>query len=282
MVSGASIGAIVGALFAEGNLSRLESLAEEMDWQQSARLFLEAGLPRSGLIGGRNVRRLLRDLMGNARIESLPLPFAAVATDLRTDEEVVLDAGGLVEAVWASISLPGIFAPKCREGRWLIDGGLVNPVPVNLSRALGAEFVIAVEVNLNEGAPDARTGEARDPRSRDLLESLAPGLSSYFARLQRRLSGGCGCFRRRASKPRKGTRDEPNIFEVLTRTLRIAENSITRLRLKSDPADLLIQPAVSRIGTLEFHRAEEAIEAGRRAVEEQAEAIARLTRKSRR
>ncbi len=285
-VVGASIGSVAAAAHAAGALPALEHLAESMDWKQAASLFLEIGLPRSGLLEGRRILALLRELIPETHIEKLPIPCAAVATDLRNQTEVVIERGDLHEAIRASIAIPGIFTPVRHDGAWLVDGGLVNPLPVSVARKAGARSVIAVDINLRHGTPAAdlahRTvADARPPVLRT-LDKLAT-----LARWKQRIEAG------EAGSPpeEKGLRPfleslfglqepprnaSPTMLEVLTRSLRTGENAITRERLLREPPDLLIQPAVGHIGTLEFHRSAEAIRAGYAAAMEQTAAIAAL------
>jgi NTE family protein len=262
VVAGASAGSIAGAAFAANRLAVLRDLARHMDWHRAAALFLEVGLPRSGLLTGRKVIRLLRDVLGAGTIEELRLPFAAVATDLHDQGEVVFDGGDLLSALRASIAIPGIFTPVHREGRMLVDGGLVNPLPVSVARRLGATYVIAIDVNLRPGRgcePPRAAGTSAPEGVRRILDSL-----------RRRLSGP---ERGAAAPDRRGSM---TVFDVLAQTIRIVENQIARTRLVAEPPDLLIQPAVGDLMTLEFHRAEGAMAAGAAAVDAAADSLAAL------
>ncbi len=145
-VAGSSIGALVGAVYASRGIEQLKEVVVHLDRRQLLSL-LDVGLRHAGLIDGKRVADELREQIRQPEIQGLNLPFRAVATDLNTGEEVVLDRGDVIEAVRASISIPGVFTPVARGDRLLVDGGLTNPVPVSLARALGADFVIAVDVN---------------------------------------------------------------------------------------------------------------------------------------
>ena len=145
-VAGASMGALIGAVYAAGvETERLEEIALNMDLKQTA-LMLAPTIARSGLIEGGRVREFIKSFVGDANIEELKIPFAAVATDINTGEEMVIDRGSVAEAVRASISVPGIFTPVRLGERFLVDGGLVNPVPISVVREMGAEAVMAVNV----------------------------------------------------------------------------------------------------------------------------------------
>jgi len=228
MVVGTSIGSMIGALYVMNRLEEAERVAASLtSWTQIARLFIEVKIPRMGLIDGRNIMAMLSTVIPDVAIEQLPLPYIAIATDLRTHEEVALQHGSLYHAIRASISIPGVFTPVRHERRWLVDGGLVNPLPISVARANGATHVIAVDINL---ATDAAHAES-------------------------------------------AAEDDPSTLEILTRSFRIGENSITRERLLREPADILIQPLVGHIGTLEFHHATTCIEAGYRATLRHRDAI---------
>jgi NTE family protein len=262
-VAGCSAGAVVGAVLAAGRRELLDDLAHHLDWRKAASLLLEIGLPRSGLLTGRHVERFLGEVIGTASIEQLQLPFAAVATDLESRAEVVLNSGPVVAAIRASISLPGILTPARQQGRYLVDGGLVNPLPVSVARAMGATVVVAVDVNLRPGRgchtpPTARTaGRAAALAS---AHGLLEGTMRRLPRLQQPLEQ----IKRRWIAQRA----TPSIFDVLTMTTRMIENSITNSRLLTDPPDILIQPAVGDIATLDFSRVAQIIAAGEAAARE--------------
>lgn len=145
-VAGTSIGAVVGAVYASGKIGALEDVALQLDWRQIVS-FLDVVFPKSGLIDGKKIADFVRTHVTPKNIEDLTLPFCAISTDLETGSEVVIRKGDVIEAVRASISIPGIFTPVRRNGMILVDGGLVDPVPVRVVREMGADFVIAVDLN---------------------------------------------------------------------------------------------------------------------------------------
>jgi len=146
MIAGASAGALVGALYAQGkSLSQIEELATSMSWKKIAPL-VDIALPRTGFIGGRRIKDLVSSIIGDVKFEDLPIPFSCVAADIMTGEKVVINRGSVVEGVRASISIPIIFTVVKQKGRYLVDGGLVDPVPVSVVRQMGADFIIAVNV----------------------------------------------------------------------------------------------------------------------------------------
>ena len=160
-VAGTSIGALVGGVYASGQLDRLERLALSLDWRRVMYYFLEFSLPRSGLVDGQRIVETLEDHVSALTVDGLPMPYAAVATDIYSGQEVRLDGGNLVQAIRASIAIPGMFTPVERDGKVLADGGLSNPLPVNVVRDLGAEVVIAVDITA--GNPPLEQAGNDDP-----------------------------------------------------------------------------------------------------------------------
>lgn len=271
-VVGTSAGALFGAAFAAGRHDVANTLSTTLDWRRMLELFVEVNLPRSGLLSGRRIQRLLNELTDGNTFGTLNLPFAAVATNLRTEREVVLDSGLVDQAVRASIAIPGVFTPVVRNGCLLVDGGLVNPLPVNVARAMGAEFVIAVDVNLNVSAMNRPSHDPLPAASRPQAAPVANGerpaawrqmLDDWSTRLPPMREASHAAFARWF----KADPESASIFEVLTQTFRLVENQITRARLVLEPPDLLVQPAVGHIQTLEFQRAREAVDAGEAAME---------------
>lgn len=172
-VAGTSIGAIMGAIYASGSVDEAIAWAERLDWARAATLFAEFNMPVTGFFTGRRVDERLRGFIPFRDFSEAPLPFAAVATDIATGEEVVLRTGDMMEAVRASYAIPGVFTPVERGGRQLVDGGLVNPLPISACRGLGADAVIAVDINLRPGPP----GYRRAKKSLRILEILANSIS---------------------------------------------------------------------------------------------------------
>lgn len=258
IVCGTSMGALVGAAHAAGKLSELGEWAETVNWREVVRL-LDPRLLRGGLIDGRQIVRFMHRFGISGPIEDLAIPFAAVATDLATGEEVVLTRGPLDDAVRASIALPGIFSPGVIDDRWLLDGGLVNPVPVSACRALGADVVIAVNLNgihLRQRRSVAtlaeRTAASRKTR-RDFLkrieEQMPPAIRVQAALIAPRLLP-------------TGTAS-PGYFDVLASSIYIMQDQITRVRLAAERPQVVLNPNLRNVGLLEFNRAKEAVAAGR-------------------
>lgn len=273
-IAGTSIGSIVMALYATHAEATMEELAAHLDWRKVAQLFFEVGLPKSGLLSGRNVIKFLQSVIPARTFEELPVPCAAVATDLDTEHAEIITTGDLFKGIRASIGIPGIFSPTLRDGRKLVDGGLVNPLPVDVCRAMGADIVIGVDINLRH-APSGKTPKAPPHKTPALSPKLAALIASV-GKINPRLGDSAKTIARRlAAKKRIEARDDIglSIFDVLTRSFRLAENEITRRELERNPPDILIQPAVAQIMTLDFQKGEDAIEAGAQAVDEQLKAL---------
>jgi NTE family protein len=262
--AGSSIGALVAATLSLGNTAAMEDFVRQLDWRQIVS-FLDVTFPRSGLIDGRKITDFFRGHVREVNIQDMPVPYCAVATDLTTGREVLLDRGDLIQAIRASISVPGIFTPVRAQDRFLIDGGLVNPVPVSVARRMGTDFVIAVD--LNHQVVEQRyadNGPAAASASAVSRERLANSKWAIVRELNNRLKE----FNSPALAQVRQWLDRspmPSIFDVLATSISIMETQITAARLAAEPPDLLIRPQLSSIRLLEFHRAEEAIAEGYRA-----------------
>jgi len=264
VVVGTSIGAVVGGAYAAGHLDTLEEWARSLQ-PRNILGYLDIRLNGSGLIGGDKLAAQLEAAIGPTLIEELPLKFATVATEVRTGHEIWLTHGRMVEAMRASYALPGIFSPVLVGDRWLVDGALVNPVPVSAARALGAEIVIAANLSSDvfthsttvyaHGAP----AEAPDMTSEPAPPKRGFGrLFSAERTVKREFFGGGG---------------RPGISSVMVDAFNIMQDRITRARLAGDPPDLLISPRVGQIGWFDFHRADDLIGFGARAAERAIDSI---------
>ena len=263
-VAGTSIGALVGAVYASGNIDSLEEVALKLDWKQILHFF-DVVFPKSGLIDGSKVADFIRPHVKEINIEDLPLPFSAVSTNLATGGEVIIQKGDIIEAVRASVSVPGVFTPVRKNGNILVDGGLVNPVPVSVVRKMGADFVIAVDLN-HDVLGKKGIGKTSVPNS--TASVLGAGIGRSFIKKSRVLDAINKRFETSALpalKQIKQWRSKdplPNVFEVMMGSIHIMETQITAMKLKTDPPDLLIQPNLGHLKMLEFHRAQEAIAEG--------------------
>jgi len=257
IMAGCSAGALVGGCYLSRQLDELESWALSLTKRRILG-YLDLHLSRGGLISGNKIVNEIRRLVGNRRIEDLRIPFVAVATDLVTGHEIWLQKGDLAEAVRASISLPGLLPPTEVENRFLADGALVDPLPVAACRALGADMVIAINLNTDVIGKSRRTpATVRPAFAFDPLtlaqENAIPSSTALPESLTR------GLFQQESG--------QPSLFGVMTTSLSIMQDRLTRSRLAGDPPDVHITPRVGHIGLLEFDRAKEAIEEGAEAVE---------------
>lgn len=248
VVCGTSMGALVGGFYLAGELERLASVAGTLTRIRMLRL-LDFAFGDSGMIGGNRLFKELDKIVGDLSIEELDTPFAAVAAELATGHETWLTHGRMLDAIRASVSLPGIFPPIKMHGRWLVDGALVNPVPVSVCRALGARMVIAVNLTGDSmgsvPAPAPRSIGSGDLRPETMRNNLMPAMRQYLG----------------------AEISEPNFFNAMAASFNILLDRVTRGRLAGDPPDMSIVPRVGHIGLLDFHRAEEAIEEGEKAVD---------------
>ena len=261
IIVGTSMGALVGGCYATNQLDPLEDWARSLTRRRIIS-YLDVRIGGSGIIGGTRLAHRLEEAIGDTAIEDLPIRFTAIATEIGTGHEVWLTRGSLVLALRASYALPGIFAPVHLGGRWLVDGALVNPVPVSAARALGARVVIAVNMDADRfgrGATIASHGA--DPGDG---QPAAPANHAVngFARW-RGLFGA-----ERALKRHMLAGDaRPSFSTVMIESFNIMQDRLTRMRLAGDPPDVHITPRIANIGFLDFHRAAEAIAIGRAATE---------------
>lgn len=260
IIAGTSIGAVVGGCYVADELDALEGFARDLT-RRKVLSFLDFNFSGSGLINGNKLVDVLNERLGEVTIESMHRRFVAVATEIGSGNEIWLARGPLVEAMRASYALPGIFRPVKVEGRWLFDGALVNPVPVSVCRALGANYVIAVNV----GADYAGRGTVvphvepigLDEDEMD-VDSVEPeGIIARNSRAVKKL----------VQRQIFGRKDNsPGISRVMMDALNIVQDRISRSRLAGDPPDSIITPRMPTFGLFDFHRAEAMIECGKAAV----------------
>ena len=264
-IAGTSIGAFIGAIYASGVSAKdMEDLVLNLDRRKTTSFFTPT-IPYSGLVEGRRITEFLKSIIGNPNIEDLNIPFAAIATDVMSGREVIMTKGSAVEAVRASISIPGIFTPSKYNGNFLVDGGLVNPVPVNCVRDMGADFVIAVNIlpspekeihKLRMKGEEKKlltspiTSEIVNTRLSQFLKPVKKVIENPFLTLTGKL---------------KTIREFPSIFTIILQTIAITEYQILCLQLKHSKPDILIEPKVGFIKPLEFYRGKEGIVKGEKA-----------------
>jgi NTE family protein len=257
IIAGTSIGAVVGGCHVAGQLDALESFARSLSRRRIFGL-MDVSFSGSGLIGGAKLKNLLDEAVGNRKIEDLPNGFATVATEMGSGHEIWLTRGHLVSAIRASYALPGIFEPVRVADRWLFDGALVNPVPVTVCRALGAELVIAVNIigdTLFRGTVVSdqiaidRTLQAIGEQA--VAQSHMPEAAGFLSGIR--------------AKPPSELRRAPGIAAAMMDAFNITQDRISRSRLAGDPPDVMIAARLGKVGLFDFHRADELIAMGREA-----------------
>ena len=268
---GSSVGALVGAAAASGRLDRLEVWIRQLKRVDVVGYMIRSFMKAESIQSEKYLGEIFGNTLSDALIEDLPNRFGSVATDLDTGQEVWLRKGRLLSAISPSIAFPGLLNPVHHDGRWLVDGGLVNPVPVSLCRALGADIVIAVNLNGDlvgrnrYGPVESRAGK-KSASDRDLWEKLALP------------------FRKKRNSVSEESEEAPEplppgLLEVVTGAINIMQDRITRSRMAGDPPDLTLSPHLSHIGLLDYHRSEEAILEGKACVERSLPAVEDLLRR---
>lgn len=258
IIAGTSIGAVVGGSYLAGKLDTLEDWATHLN---RLRIFsyMDFKMKSPGLIGGDKLENVLKKHLDGINIEDLPTPFVALASDLGTGHEVWLQKGSLIKAMRASFALPGVFPPVKHKHRQLVDGAMVNPVPVSVCRALGADMIIAVDLHAD------LIGKATAPgKNYQRVAGFDVYNDKHVSKShQRRFFGNL--FAKRLFGRKDG--ESPSLFGVMVSALSIIQDRITRSRLAGDPPDVHIKPHVGHIGMVEFECAEELIALGEEAAE---------------
>ncbi|TRW49620.1 patatin-like phospholipase RssA [Aliidiomarina halalkaliphila] len=272
IVTGTSIGSLVGGAYAAGKLDELEQWVLDMDRWTVFNL-LDFGFSSGGMVSGKKVFEHARERFGKLDVQELPRKYAAIATDLYTGKEIWLREGDLFSVARASCAMPGLLAPRAFDGRWLVDGALVNPVPVSLARALDADFVIAVHLNSqvhvdddydelpphdqspqNENDQSARAATQAKTKNVDDEDDDQNVFQSFLAKSSNYLDQVRSRFNK---EPRS-----PSMLGVMAGSIDIMQERITKARMAGDPPDILLQPKLGGIGLLEFDQGEEAIRIG--------------------
>ena len=267
IVCGTSVGAMIGACYLSGNLEKLE------EWvlgstRTDVYKFFKVKLGQSGFVDSDRLRKFLHENVAapELEIESMPKPFVAIATDLENGREVWLQKGNLADAVRASMALPGLFPAVRHNNRWLVDGGLVNPVPVSTCRALGADVVIAINLNADVINPKPqKKHEPEDDEKKGVLQKVKQTTIEYSSVI---IPSG------------NKEEESPGLFAAITNSINIVQDRITRSRLAGDPAEVTISPRLAHIGMFEFHRAGEAIAEGESCVRNSMKEIGKALGKS--
>lgn len=264
-LAGSSIGAYVAAIYAGGGLKSLKQFALSMDWRKVLS-YVDVVFPKSGFLDGKKVAELYRMHTSAETFSDLDIPLTIVATDLDTGEQVLLDSGNLVEAIRASISVPGVLTPYYHNGRWLVDGGLVEPTPVQVVRSMGADVVIAVDLNAglvsrHRKQPHDAEFEAATARVEAERKAVVARWVSQYGQAEQRL-------RRKIRQWFSKTNTRPHIIDVIGSSVGIMQEQISRIQLAINPPDVLIQPRLGDLKMFDFDEADRSIQEGyRRTVE---------------
>lgn len=252
IVCGCSIGSIIGASYLAGNMDALEDWLGSLTQTEVVK-FLEFNPLVRGFVDATRLQIFFTKYLceEKTQFKDLSKIFATVSTDLETGREVWFTQGSVLSAVWASISLPGLFPPIQHQGRWLVDGGLVNPVPVSVCRALGADVVIAVNLNGDIVGKHFIKQSPKEYNGNDVFSALKENMKNYSGSLFDRI---------------KSNKSPPNLLDAISGSINITQDRVTRSRMAGDPPDILLSPKLAHIGLLEFHRAQEAIQEGENCV----------------
>lgn len=258
IVCGTSIGALVGAAYVAGNLPKLDTWVRSLTKLEIAK-FLEISSGFNGFVNTKRLQGFLNDHVASDEIsiEDLDKQYAAISTDLQSGREIWFTRGSIIEAVWASTALPGLFPAIRNDSRWLVDGGLVNPVPVSVCRALGADIVIAVNLNGNIAGKHFERSEKQPSQIDRIADLVREHTGNLFS-------------------PDKEDDQPPGLFDAIAGSVNIVQDRITRSRMAGDPPDILLTPRLAHIGLLEFYRASETIEEGRQCVQRMQQEIRHL------
>jgi NTE family protein len=245
LIAGCSVGAFVGAAFSAGRLDQLEAWALALDRRRMFKL-ADFGL-RGGLIKGERVSEVFREQFVECEFSELPIQVAAVATDLHSGQEIWLREGRVSTAISASIAVPGLFRPVLYDGRYLVDGSVVNPIPVSLCRAMGADIVLAVDLGSDLVGRNARDAD-KTPTQGGARSFMSRVLPSYKPTSDRQAESEVA---------------PPSLLEALMGSINIMQLRIARSRLAGEPPEVLLTPRLGHLGLLDYHRAELAIAEGR-------------------
>lgn len=266
-IAGTSIGALIGALYASGvSVNELEQIALDLNWLSLARL-VGPTLPKTGLLDSRKVNRFIEELLPVRTFAELKIPLAVTATDIETGTPIVLRDGQLLPAIQAAIAFPGLFQPVAIGDRFLVDGGLCTPVPTDVVRQMGAKRVIgvcAIPPVIKRYQEASAPADEQPPRRHADNSLTATWVEQKFREIWQNSANHATA---------ENGRRPPSIFRVFAQSVAILENQVNTLRLERDPVDTLIRPDLEGLTLLEFHRAKEAIEAGRQATEAALEAL---------
>jgi NTE family protein len=228
-ISGSSIGSIVGAVCASGDIDEFENYLLKINWKDVVKHF-DPGVPHQGLFKGNKVVKLLERIITHKKFSELSIPLTVVATNLETGQAVHINRGNVIDAIRASIAIPGIFTPFKKGSRFLIDGGVVNPMPVDVVRCMGADVVIGVDLNHEYIKEKLESRKKKKMARNNIIEWLTP--------------------------------ERPNIIDVIESSVFMMQNQITAKNVELNPPDILIRPALGSANIFDFHKSRSMIKVG--------------------
>ncbi|UOD35377.1 patatin-like phospholipase family protein [Deferribacteraceae bacterium V6Fe1] len=249
IICGTSIGALVGGSYAANNLDKLENVVCSLTKINIIK-YIGLNIHKSGIINMSRLEEFLKENVADESIsiEDLSKTYGAVATDIRNGKEVILTKGSLLKAICASISFPGLFPPTNHKDKWLIDGGLVNPIPISLCRYLGADIVIAVNLNEYIISKSILDSDLEIYTDNNFLNKMAAFFENVTNHIYIQNNGD----------------KSPSLFETVENAVNITQNTIAKCNMVAYPPNILLSPKLTNIGLLDFHYATQAIEGGRR------------------
>lgn len=267
LIVGTSMGAFVGGFYAAGTgIDLMEELALSVDRKFIAKM-LSPSFSTSGLVDGERVRSYLEKFLGNVNIEDLGIPFSSVATDLTMGEEVIFSNGSLLDAIMASIAIPALFKPVHYQNRYLVDGGLVNPLPVSIAHKLRANVVIAVNVTPSPSKVGKPGNAQRVFRLNKTISTLRERLLLQIRKFDRKQIDKNDPPKKENDQLNSALSDTtpPHIFQTLMQSITVVETNLQTIQLSQWPADILISPVIEGFNLLDFHRAKDVIDSGEEA-----------------
>jgi NTE family protein len=262
-IAGTSIGALVGAIYVHDKLDELEQFANEIEVSNLVSL-MDISFPGLGLIDGHRVQEFLSGYLVDATVENCRIPFRCVATNFLMKEEVVFESGAMVDAVRASISIPGVFVPFKQDKTYLVDGGVINPVPVNILQKMGADVAIAVNLNHDPKTAEPPKRSAAEVKEADKSESdneqsthddtSQEEEQQLLQRLTTRYENLKAVLEDQVNEWMPDSQTGLNIFDVLGNSINMMEQQVTRVRLATDVPDVLIEPDLIEFGIFDFQQ----------------------------
>ena len=283
IITGTSVGAFIGGAYASGiKVSVMEEISLNADWKLTATMFAPT-ISFSGFVDGKRIKEFLKSVIGDRNIEELDRKFACIATDILTGKEIVIKQGSLIEAIRASISIPAIFTPVYHGNRFLVDGGIVNPIPVDLARRMGADIVIAVNVlPLNPSSLKKEKTKKANAIKKKKEETGSQKINIALAKKLKNQMDNLVSFSKISEVFKKEEKEKyfsPNFINITLNTINIFEREIIKLRLEKDKPDFLIEPDTSNANLKGFYKGKEAIQAGENATTEMIPAIKKYRKK---